>query len=71
MITENIFILTLSQTGPGFYVLAVQVLKTLGKGEIARNEQFLLFSSTSHSPASLCHSPLSSCVRPCIRPSVR
>ena len=37
-------ILTLSQTNPGFYVSAVQVfLKTLGKEEIARNEQFLLF----------------------------
>ena len=35
--------LTLSQTNPGIYVSAVQVLKTLGKGEIARKEQFLLF----------------------------
>ena len=34
--------LTLSQTSPGFYVSAVLVLKTLGKGEIAHNEQFLL-----------------------------
>ena len=37
--------LTLSRTSPGFYVFAIQVfLKTLwGKGEIACNEQFLLF----------------------------
>ena len=36
--------LTLSQTSPGFYVYAVQVFEnTVGKGEIARNEQFLLF----------------------------
>ena len=38
------FSLTLSQTSPGFYVSAVQVLEnTVGKEEIARNEQFLLF----------------------------
>ena len=39
--------LTLSQTSPGFYVSAVQFKSfenTVGKGEIARNEQFLLFS---------------------------
>ena len=36
--------LTLSQTSNGFYVSAVQVFEnTVGKGEIARNEQFLLF----------------------------
>ena len=36
--------LTLSQTSPGFYVSVVQVFEnTAGKGEIARNEQFLLF----------------------------
>ena len=36
--------LTLSQTSPGFYVSAENLLKTLwGKGEIARNQQFLLF----------------------------
>ena len=36
--------LTLSQTSPGFLrVCSTSVLKTLGKGEIARNEQFLLF----------------------------
>ena len=37
--------LTLSQTSPGFYVSAVQAFlkNTEGKGEIARNEQFLLF----------------------------
>ena len=35
--------LTLSQTNPGFYVSAVQVFEnTVGKGEIARNKQFLL-----------------------------
>ena len=38
--------LTLSQTTPGFYVSAVQVILkyTFGKGEIAHNEQFLLFA---------------------------
>ena len=35
--------LTLSQTSPGFYASAVCLMKTLGKGEIAHNEQFLLF----------------------------
>ena len=37
--------LTLSQTSPGFYVSAVQAFlkNTEGKGEIARNKQFLLF----------------------------
>ena len=36
--------LTLSQTSPGFYVSSVQAFEnTVGKGEIARNEQFLLF----------------------------
>ena len=51
MTTEMLLILTLSQTSPGFYVSAEQVLKTLGKGEIARNEfythweNFLPFSS--------------------------
>ena len=34
-------LLTLSQTSPGLYVLDIQ--NTVGKGEIARNEQFLLF----------------------------
>ena len=36
----------LSQTSPGIYVSAVQVFfeNTEGKGEIAHNEQFLLFS---------------------------
>ena len=35
----------LSQTIPAFYVCAVQVFfgNSVGKGEIARNEQFLLF----------------------------
>ena len=42
------YFLTLSQTSPGFHVSAVQVAfksfeKTVGNGEIARNEQFLLF----------------------------
>ena len=37
-------LLTLSQTSPGFYTSAVQVFEnTVGKGEIARYEQFLLF----------------------------
>ena len=36
--------LTLSQANPGFYVSAVQVFKkNVEKGEIALNEQFLLF----------------------------
>ena len=36
--------LTLSQTGPGYYVSAVKFFeKTVEKGEIACNEQFLLF----------------------------
>ena len=36
--------LTLSQTSPGFYMSAVEVFEnTVGKGEIACNEQFLLF----------------------------
>ena len=37
--------LTLSQTSPGFYVSAVHISfeNTVGKGEIACNEQFLLF----------------------------
>ena len=36
--------LTLSHTSPGFYVSAAQAFEnTVGKGEIARNEQFLLF----------------------------
>ena len=34
--------LTLSQTSLVFYMYAVKVFKTLGKGEIARFEQFLL-----------------------------
>ena len=29
---------TLSQTSPGFYVCSTSLLKTLGKGEIARND---------------------------------
>ena len=42
--TPKVSCLTLSQTSPGFYVSAVQVfLETVGKGETARNEQFLLF----------------------------
>ena len=35
---------TLVQTNPGFYASAVQSFEnTVGKGEIARNEQFLFF----------------------------
>ena len=39
------WLLILSQTSPGFYVSAVYMSfeNTVGKGEIARNEQFLLF----------------------------
>ena len=38
-----VVLLSFSQTSPGFYVSAVQVFRThVGKGEIARNEQFLL-----------------------------
>ena len=38
-------VLTLSQTSPCFYVSAVQVFEnTVGKGEITRNKQFLLFA---------------------------
>ena len=38
------FLLTLSYTSPGFYACAVHVYgNTVGKGEIAGNEQFLLF----------------------------
>ena len=37
--------LTLSLTSPGFYAFPVKVFveNTIGKGEIAGNEQFLLF----------------------------
>ena len=46
--------LTLSQTSPGFYVSAVQVFwKHRGKGEIARNEQFLHFPQLFHSVGEL------------------
>ena len=38
------YVLTLSQTSPGFYCLQYKPFEnTEGKGEIARNEQFLLF----------------------------
>ena len=41
---KNPLWLTLSQTIPGFYVTAIQVFEnTVGKREIAQNEQFLLF----------------------------
>ena len=45
LVTIMFFILlTFSQTSPSFYVFAVQVFEnTVEKGEIARNEQFLLF----------------------------
>ena len=41
----TLHVLTLSQTSPGFYVSAVQAFRKHfgGKGEIASNEQFLLF----------------------------
>ena len=40
--------LTLSKTSPGFYMYAEQVFEyNLGKGEIACNEQFLLFPQYS------------------------
>ena len=35
--------LTLSQTSPGFLCVFSMFFETLGKGKIARNEQFLLF----------------------------
>ena len=38
-----VLLLTLSQTSPGFHMSAVKVWKTLGKGEIACKEQFLIF----------------------------
>ena len=41
--------LTLSQTSPGFYVSAAQVFENaVGKGEIARNEQFLFSHGVFH-----------------------
>ena len=46
-----IYCLTLSQTSPGFYMPAVQVFwKHCEKGEIACNEQFLLFSQCFFCP---------------------
>ena len=47
------------------------VENTVGKGEIARDEEFLLFSSTGRRPASYCHGVVTSCVRPSVRPFVR
>ena len=42
-------VLTLSQTSPGFHVSAVKVfVNTVGKGEIARKEQFILFPQFSN-----------------------
>ena len=42
----SMIVLTLSRTSPGFYVSSVQGFgNTMGKGEIACNEQFLLFST--------------------------
>ena len=44
MFSVQSVILTLSQTSPGFYLSVVKSFEnTEGKGEIARNEQFLLF----------------------------
>ena len=42
---KNSITKTLSQTNPGFYVFlqSFKFLNTVGKGEIARNEKFLLF----------------------------
>ena len=42
---DQIYFLTLSQTSPGFYVFALSSFfeNTAGKGEIARNQQFVLF----------------------------
>ena len=38
--------LTLSKTSPAFHMSATEVFEnTVGKGEIARNEQFLLFTT--------------------------
>ena len=41
--TDSSISLTLSQTSPGFYVQYKPFENTVGKGEIAHNEQFLLF----------------------------
>ena len=44
LIQWDFYLLTLSQTSPGFYVSAVQGFwKHCGKGGIAHNEQFFLF----------------------------
>ena len=48
--------------------LSKRVKNTVGKREIGLYEQFLLFSSTGHRPASLCHGLLSA-MRPCVCPS--
>ena len=42
---KGLGVLTLSQTSPGFYVSSVKVLfeNNVGKGKIARNEQFIPF----------------------------
>ena len=42
-LTTHFIVLTVSQTSPGFYVSAVQVENTVGKGEITRDEQLLLY----------------------------
>ena len=45
------FSLTLSQTSPGFTCLKYKSFEnTVGKGEIARNEQFLLFPHSVFNP---------------------
>ena len=44
MIRNFFLALTLTQTSPAFYMSAAQVFENIvGRGEIARNEQFLLF----------------------------
>ena len=47
--------LTLSQTSPGFCVCSTSLFEnTVGKGEIVRNEQFLLFQVFSTHLDGLC-----------------
>ena len=59
---------TFSQTSPGFYVSAIQILKKkrkkkpVGNGEFARNEQFLYFPPV-FSSGSENLPPFSSCLK--------
>ena len=58
IIDEDEQFLTLSKTSPGFYVSAVHVffLNTVEKGDIAHNEQFLLFPQCFLPfPRTVCH----------------